>query len=185
VVTGDGRSTPRQLVLADLRVGRVSHLYLTRLAHRLQEVPRKGERVRLVFVGNHCRGSIFEDGTQLVTQALTDAVERIAGAVPGFHFGRIDVRFASLPALLRGEGFRIIEINGAGSEATRIWDPNTTLSVPHCRSEPQTLPSIVWVACQLSTVAASEAVDGGLSDERLIRPYATLPNPTHSVRNGA
>ena len=37
------------------------------------------------------------------------------------------MRFASLPALARGEGFRIIEINGAGSEATHIWDPRTTL----------------------------------------------------------
>ena len=26
-----------------------------------------------------------------------------------------------------GEGFRIIEINGVGSEATHIWDPRTTL----------------------------------------------------------
>jgi hypothetical protein len=47
--------------------------------------------------------------------------------VPDFYFGRIDVRFASLPTLLRGEGFRIIEINGAGSEATHVWDPRTRL----------------------------------------------------------
>ena len=33
----------------------------------------------------------------------------------------------SLPALRRGESFRIIEINGVGSEATHIWDPSTTL----------------------------------------------------------
>ncbi len=59
--------------------------------------------------------------------ALTEAFERIARALPGFHFGRIDVRFASLSALLRGEGFRIIEINGVGSEATHIWDRSTTL----------------------------------------------------------
>ncbi len=127
VVTGDGRSTLRQLIQADSRAGQVPHLYLPRLAHRLHEVPRQGERVRLVFVGNHCKGSIFEDGTRLVTPALTQAFERLARATPGFHFGRIDVRFASLTALLRGEGFRIIEINGAGSEATHIWDPSTTL----------------------------------------------------------
>lgn len=126
-VTGDGRSTLEQLILADPRAGRVPHLYLPRLRHRLHEVPRQGERVRLVFVGNHCKGSIFEDGTHLVTPALTQAIERIARAVPDFHFGRIDVRFASLAVLLRGEGFRIIEINGAGSEATHIWDPRTTL----------------------------------------------------------
>lgn len=126
-VTGDGRSTLRQLILADPRAGRVPQLYLPRLAARLNEVPRQGERVRLVFVGNHCKGSIFEDGTRQVTPALTQAFERVARAIPDFHFGRIDVRFSSLPALLRGEGFRIIEINGTGSEATHIWDPNTTL----------------------------------------------------------
>jgi hypothetical protein len=126
-VTGDGRSTLRQLILADPRSGRVPHLYLPRLAHRLHEVPRRGEQFRLVFVGNHCKGSIFQDGTPLVTPALTQAFQRIACAIPGFYFGRIDVRFASLQALLRGEGFRIIEINGAGSEATHIWDADTTL----------------------------------------------------------
>jgi hypothetical protein len=126
-VVGDGRSTLRQLILADPRAGQVPYLYLPRLAHRACEVPRQGERVRLVFVGNHCKGSIFADGTHLVTSALTLAFERVARATPGFHFGRIDVRFSSLPALLRGEGFRIIEINGAGSEATHVWDPNTTL----------------------------------------------------------
>ena len=53
--------------------------------------------------------------------------EIIAQDLPDFYFGRIDVRFASLNALRRCEGFRIIEINGAGSEATHIWDPATTL----------------------------------------------------------
>jgi hypothetical protein len=127
MVKGDGRSTLEQLILADPRAGRVSHLYLPRLARRLREVPRQGQIVRLVFVGNHCKGSIFEDGTHLVTPALTAAVERIARAVPDFHFGRIDVRFTSMASLLRGEGFRILEINGAGSEATHIWDPRTSL----------------------------------------------------------
>lgn len=127
MVIGDGRSTLKQLVLADPRAGRVSHLYLPRLEARLHEVPQQGERVRLVFAGNHCKGSIFEDGWHLATPALTGAFERIARAIPGFHFGRIDVRFASLPSLARGEGFRIIEVNGAGSEATHIWDPRTRL----------------------------------------------------------
>jgi hypothetical protein len=126
-VTGDGRSTLKQLILADPRAGRIPDLYLPRLAHRLDEVPPQGQSVRLVFVGNHCKGSIFQDGTHLVTPELTQAFERIARSVPGFHFGRIDVRYSSLAALLRGEGFRILEINGAGSEATHIWDPQTRL----------------------------------------------------------
>ena len=127
VVVGDGRSTLRQLIVTDPRAGRVPHLYLPRLASRLHEVPPQGERVRLVFVGNHCKGSIFHDGTSLATAALGASFERIARSIPNFHFGRVDVRFTALPALLRGEGFRIVEINGAGSEATHIWDPATTL----------------------------------------------------------
>ncbi len=127
VVVGDGQRSLRRLVLEDPRAGLVPHLYLPRLAARLDSVPAAGERVQLVFVGNHCKGSIFRDGTGEVTPALTAAVERLAQAIPHFHFGRFDVRFASLAALRQGEGFRVIEINGTGSEATHVWDPSTTL----------------------------------------------------------
>lgn len=126
-VTGNGRSTLRELVLADPRAGRVAHIYLPRLGERQNEVPRQGEQVRLVFVGNHCKGSIFRNGAGLATEALTERVDRLAKALPDFHFGRIDVRFGSLPALARGEGFRVIEVNGVGSEATHVWDPATSL----------------------------------------------------------
>ena len=126
-VTGDGRSTLRALVLADPRAGRVPHLYLPRLAGRLETVPASGERVCLVLAGNHCRGSIFRNGTPEVTPALTARLEAIARDVPEFHFGRFDVRFRSLSALRRGEDFAIIEVNGAGSEPTHIWDARTTL----------------------------------------------------------
>jgi hypothetical protein len=126
-VVGDGRSTLRELVLADSRAGRVPHLYLPRLGERLSEIPPAGARVRLVFVGNHCRGSIFADGRDEITDALTDRIDAIARAMPEFYFGRIDVRFRSLAALRRGEDFTVIEINGVGSEATHIWDRRTTL----------------------------------------------------------
>ena len=127
IVTGNGRFTLRQLVLADERAGLVPHLYLSRLADRLDHVPAQGERVQLVFVGNHCKGSIFQDGRDLVTPALTAAIERLVGAIPDFYFGRIDVRYDSIASLRRGVGFQVIEINGAGSEATHIWDPRTKL----------------------------------------------------------
>jgi hypothetical protein len=127
VVVGDGRSTLRALIMADERARLVSHLYLQRLADRLDTVPAPGETVQLVFVGNHCKGSIFWDGTALVTPALTKAIERLARAMPDFFFGRIDVRFASATSLRHGTGFQVLEINGAGSEATHIWDPSTKL----------------------------------------------------------
>lgn len=128
VVVGDGRSTIEELIRNDPRAGLVPHLYLPRLATRLQEVPPTGTPVRLVFVGNHCKGSTFRDGGNEITATLTAQINSIARAIPDFHFGRIDVRFASLAELRRGRNFRIIEINGSGSEATHIWDPNMKLS---------------------------------------------------------
>ena len=126
-VTGDGASTLRALILADPRAGKVPHLYLPRLARRLHTIPRAGERVRLVFTGNHCKGSLFENGENEVTPALSARIESIARDIRDFHFGRIDMRYESLHALRRGEGFKIIEVNGVGSEATHIWDPSTRL----------------------------------------------------------
>jgi len=125
-VVGDGRRTLRELVLADPRAGVVPHLYLPRLAGRLDSVPPSGDVVRLVLTGNHCKGSVFRDGCDQITPAMTDAVEAVLRSLPDFHFGRIDVRYRSLSALRRGEDFAIIEINGAGSEATHIWDARTT-----------------------------------------------------------
>lgn len=126
-VTGDGRATLRELILADPRTGRMASLFFPRLAARLEEVPAAGERVRLVFVGNHCKGATFADGAEHVTEALTAWTEAIARALPEFYFGRLDVRFPSLADLRAGRGLRIIEINGVGSEATHIWDPSARL----------------------------------------------------------
>ena len=47
--------------------------------------------------------------------------------LPDFHFGRLDIRFESRAALRAGERFRIIEVNGVGSEATHIWDPDARI----------------------------------------------------------
>jgi hypothetical protein len=127
MVTGDGASTLRALIEADPRHSRLKHLYLARLGATLARVPAAGERVRLVFAGNHCKGSIFRNGAAEITPALTARIDEVARALPDFHFGRIDVRFRSLSALRDGRDFSIIEINGVGSEATHIWDPDTTL----------------------------------------------------------
>jgi hypothetical protein len=127
MVTGDGRATLRHLILADPRHAKLQHLYLTRLADRLDEVLPQGRSEDLVFAGNHCKGSIFRNGAEDITPALSARVEAIARAIPDFHFGRFDVRFDTRAALRRGENFSIIEINGVGAEATHIWDPSTSL----------------------------------------------------------
>jgi len=130
-VTGDGRTTLRELILADPRAGQVPHLYLGRHAGRLDQVVPAGERVRLAFAGSHSRGAIFRDGTPLVTPAMDARFDSIARDIPGLGFGRFDVRFRRFDDLAAGRGFRIVEVNGAGAEATHIWDSRVPLAAAY------------------------------------------------------
>lgn len=126
-IVGDGRTTVKDLILRDPRAGRVPHLYFSRLGKHLARILPAGEVLPLVFTGNHCKGAIFEDGRAHISAALCERFEEISREIPEFHFGRFDVRFRSLDELRRGEAFAIIEVNGAGSEATHIWDRRTRL----------------------------------------------------------
>jgi hypothetical protein len=126
-VVGDGKRTLRELILADPRAGKLSHLYLGRHRARLEEVPAAGQSTRLAFAGSHSRGAIFRNGNRFITPAMEAAVDAIARRIPEFHFGRMDVRFEDFEAVRQGHGFTIVEINGAGAESTHIWDRRTGL----------------------------------------------------------
>lgn len=126
-VYGDGHQTLRELILADARAGKLSHLYLRRHAERLDSVPASGEAVRLAFAGSHSRGAIFRDGSALVTPAMEACFDEISRRLPEFYFGRYDIRFADLAQVQQGKGFTVVEVNGAGAESTHIWDRKTGL----------------------------------------------------------
>jgi hypothetical protein len=126
-VTGDGVSTTRQLIAADFRLRAVARLLLRKIGATADHILASGETRRLVFVGNHCRGSTFRDGIGIVTPALTARIDAIARDLPELYFTRLDLRYGNLDDLRAGENFKIIEFNGSGSEATHIWDPAMTL----------------------------------------------------------
>ena len=86
-----------------------------------------GETFRLNFAGSHSRGTIFRNGNTYITQSLCDAFDKVAKTIPEFYFGRFDVRFPDFHTLQQGKHFKIVEINGAGGEATSIWDSATSL----------------------------------------------------------
>ncbi len=126
-VIGDGLSTVRSLIIANPRLRAVRNLLLPKLGGKADAVPAPGEAVRLVFVGNHCRGSTFKNGQDIVTPALNARIDAIARDMGELHFSRIDLRYRSLEDLRAGRNFKIIEFNGSGSEATHIWDPAMTI----------------------------------------------------------
>lgn len=126
-VGGDGLRTLGELIDADPRARYIARTYRQRHRSDLDLVLDDGEVFPLVFAGNHCQGAIFRDGTALVTPELSARIENLARSIPDFWFGRFDIRFDDLGQFLRGEDFKIIEINGASAEATHIWDASITL----------------------------------------------------------
>ncbi len=128
-VTGDGVRTLEDLILDDDRAVLSQRHFRNIYQDRLGEVPGAGEVVVLANIGSHCRGALFLDGSHLVTPLLTAEIERIARTFQGFYFGRFDLRCPDVEALKRGEGIRLIELNGVTSEATHIYHPHTPLLV--------------------------------------------------------
>ena len=126
-VRGDGVSTLRELILEDRRAQHLAPVYFARHANRLDRVLPEGKRLRLVSVGNHCRGAIFKNGAAHITPRMESTFDAIAREIPGFYFGRFDVKFKTLGDLEQGRNFSILEINGADSEMTHIWDADETL----------------------------------------------------------
>lgn len=126
-VSGDGQHTLEELILLDDRAVALAPTFLTRFRTRLEEIPAPGERVPLVQVGTHARGALFLDGRHLITPELEAAVHAIARTFEGFYFGRFDIRAPSAEHLRRGEGLRVIELNGLTAEQTHIYDPQHTL----------------------------------------------------------
>jgi len=121
-LVGDGQRTLETLVLADHRAVCMGGFFLKEFRARLDEVPQAGARVVLTELGTHCRGSVFLDGSDLITPLLSAEVERVSQTYAGFYFGRYDLRTPSAEAFKRGE-FTLIELNGLTSEATSIYDP--------------------------------------------------------------
>ncbi len=126
-VTGDGEKTIEELIWSNSRARCVAKTYLKRLGERRREIPNIGEKVKLVEAGNHAQGCEFRNGIHLWSEALEKRVDEISRKLNGFFIGRYDIRFASEADLRAGRNFKIIELNGAASEATSIYDARNSL----------------------------------------------------------
>jgi len=127
-LTGDGVRTLEELVDAHARFSLQAPVFLERFPHAACMIPERGETVRIAMAGNHCQGTRFSDGSDLITPELEAAITTLANRFDGgFDFGRFDLRFSSEHALRRGEGFSVIELNGVTSESTNLYDPDRSI----------------------------------------------------------
>jgi hypothetical protein len=126
-VTGNGTATIEGLLQQDPRfVLQIPYLKSTS-SDLLKKVLSRGEIHLLVPYGNHARGAKFIDATHLVNNNLETAVDELCQKVPGFYFGRLDLRYNTWAELEEGKNISIIELNGAGSEPTHMYDPKHSI----------------------------------------------------------
>lgn len=123
-VTGDGKSTIKELLQKDKR-------YILQLAElekvygeQIETILSADESLVLVPYGNHARGAKFIDASHQIDDQLTNMIDKLCRQIRGFYYGRMDIRFNSWEDLRKGKNFCIIELNGAGSEPTHIYDPS-------------------------------------------------------------
>ncbi|MDA7633250.1 DedA family protein [bacterium] len=129
---GDGQRSLSELIEADERARMMRHVYQLRFRERLEDVLSDGERFRLVEAGNHAQGCIFLDGMALWSELLESRIDEISQGLDGFFVGRYDIRYESHDALRERAEFQIVELNGASSEATSIYDPKNSLLRAYC-----------------------------------------------------
>jgi hypothetical protein len=125
-VTGDGKRTLLQLILANERTRFSYKIHIKRFANRLNEVLPRGEKLRVVHIGNHILGTTFNNGNHLNSGELETVFDNLAKQIKGFHIGRFDLRTESIEELKKGN-FKVIEVNGVNSEPCHIYDPNMPL----------------------------------------------------------
>ena len=126
-IVGNGMDTIEQLILQNDRFFLQLQTIKKQMPHDLNIVLDKGEEKILIPYGNHCRGTKFVDYSFKIDEALQRTFNTICSQIPGFYFGRMDIRFESWELLKQGKNLSIIELNGAGSEPTHIYDPNHTI----------------------------------------------------------
>lgn len=126
-VVGDGESSVSELLERDKRFLLQLDSLKKEYGSELDTVLNKGERMLLVPYGNHARGAKFLDFTDRIDKDIIDLTNKICDQVPEFYYGRLDLRYNSWEELKQGKNFSIIELNGAGSEPTHIYDPKHSL----------------------------------------------------------
>jgi D-alanine-D-alanine ligase-like ATP-grasp enzyme len=127
IVKGNGKNTVEELILQNPRFALQYDTLKKKFGKELTKVLPKGETLNLVPFGNHVRGSKFTDVSYWINDKLTETFNKICLQIPDFYFGRLDIMFKSREDLENGKNFYIIELNGAGSEPTHIYDPKHSI----------------------------------------------------------
>lgn len=126
-VTGNGINSIAELLQQNKRYILQIEALQKIIPEQMNDILKDGEERILVPYGNHARGSLFLDRTNWVDEKLENVIEKVCSKIEGFYYGRLDIRYNSIEELKENKNWSIIELNGAGSEPTHIYDPNHSI----------------------------------------------------------
>ena len=127
IIEGNGNSTIEELLKVNPRYEFQLKALEKEYGTELKTILTKGEKRNLVPYGNHARGAKFLDYSDLISPELNRVIDEICLQIPEFYFGRMDLMYNSWHELEQGKNFSIVELNGAASEPTHIYDPKHSL----------------------------------------------------------
>ncbi len=126
-VTGDGRSTIRELILQQDRAVLQYDSLKNKLGTRFYDIPGAGEVHLLEPIGNHCRGTKFINRNDGIDEQIKKVMVGILNEMPGIYYGRFDMKIESWEGLREGKGIHVMEFNGTSSDPAHIYDPGYSL----------------------------------------------------------
>jgi hypothetical protein len=126
-VTGDGKSSIEDLLKQKPRFELQLNTLKKEFGDDLKQILPLGKKQKLVPYGNHARGAKFIDISHKITVKLTQTINEMCLQIPDFYYGRLDIMYESFEDLEAGKNFQVVELNGAMSEPTHIYDPKHSL----------------------------------------------------------
>ena len=124
---GDGHSSLSDLIQNDLRASKRKDYLLDKYRNELDVILKKGECIQLEPIGNHNRGTEFQNASYLINEKLSTVFEEIASNIRGFNYGRFDLKVKSIEDLNEGRNIKIFEVNGINSEPAHIYGRDVNL----------------------------------------------------------
>ncbi len=122
VMTGDGKTSLGEWIESNPRAAFQKARLYPRFQSEWNRVLPAGETLLLEGIGNHCLGTEFCNGNAHISPAISKVFSDIILKMPGYYYGRFELRAQSFELLEQGKEFRILEFNGISAEPTHIYD---------------------------------------------------------------
>ena len=126
-IEGTGKDSLESLVKKNHRIAHRIHHLKTTFSEKWDTVIPKGEKILMEPIGNHNLGTTFLDARKHYSTEMLEWTAECVSQIPGFDYGRLDLKIKNWDAFKLKNGIKILEINGVNAEPIHIYDPSYSI----------------------------------------------------------